>query len=188
MRLFTRSAIIAPTKAIIRAFTTPTPPAGSTYPYTLKWTSTETPLTAVSFSKISDPASSPPTVDTRVIGWINGPANTLPTPRNFTPNPRFEDFLHSVLKETVHTDVGWQAMAVNQKEGYMTVTDARVFTPWGRVADPEDLVGAVLLKNGKIVEGSYERMPAHRLVSTNGLFQLSETLHAKLIERLALLK
>ncbi|KAJ3395636.1 hypothetical protein HDU80_010269 [Chytriomyces hyalinus] len=66
----------------------------------------------------------------------------------------------------------------------MNISDQRTYTPWGRVSDPEDLLGSVLLKDGNIVEKSYERTPTHRLVSLNGLVQLSEFLHAKLVEKL----
>ena len=59
-----------------------------------------------------------------------------------------------------------------------------VVKPFGRVADPEDILGTVLLKDGKMVQGSFERMPTHRLVSRNGLTVLSESIHKKLVESL----
>ncbi|KAI9326401.1 hypothetical protein BDR26DRAFT_135277 [Obelidium mucronatum] len=127
--------------------------------------------------------------DPRLIGWFQPAAASttsqpLPTVTNFTPNQKFEDLLHKVLKEKIHLDDGWKAMAQNQKEGYLNISDVRVFTPWGRVSDPEDLFGAVLLKEGVIVENSYQKMGTHRLVSGNGLFQVSELLHEKLVKEL----
>ncbi|KAJ3058097.1 hypothetical protein HDU98_005814, partial [Podochytrium sp. JEL0797] len=92
--------------------------------------------------------------------------------------------LHATLKAQIHTDEWSAALAAHQKDGFLNISDHRVFTPWGRVSDPEDLIGAVLLENGKIVPNSFEPTYTHRIVSTNGLFQLSEELHEKLVERL----
>ncbi|KAJ3067887.1 hypothetical protein HDU99_003360, partial [Rhizoclosmatium hyalinum] len=66
------------------------------------------------------------------------------------------EVLHQVLNESIHEDEGLQQLAFNQKEGYLNVSDTRVYTPWGRVSDPEDLIGAVLLKEGKIVPGTFQ--------------------------------
>ncbi|KAJ3023406.1 hypothetical protein HKX48_003323 [Thoreauomyces humboldtii] len=79
---------------------------------------------------------------------------------------------------------GIKGLAMYQKTGYLNINDERTFAPFGRVSDPEDILGTCLLEEGEIVEGSYERMPTHRIVSGGGLFQLSEFIHEKLLERL----
>jgi hypothetical protein len=43
----------------------------------------------------------------------------------------------------------------------------------------------VLITDGKLVPSSYEPMPVHRLVTMNGLFQLSKPLHAALVAAVA---
>ncbi|RKP27733.1 hypothetical protein SYNPS1DRAFT_10650, partial [Syncephalis pseudoplumigaleata] len=60
--------------------------------------------------------------------------------------------------------------------------DERNPAPWGRIPDPEDIFGSVQLKEGAIVPRSFQPMPTHRMVSSNGLFRLSDTLHAALLE------
>ncbi|KAJ3379407.1 hypothetical protein HDU84_006699 [Entophlyctis sp. JEL0112] len=165
-------------------------PGPAPYPRPLFWTRVDSPPNAhaLSFARLSPTLhasaarSSRPDGSPAVIGWVSGHANVLPTPANFFANPRFEEALHGTIKANVHLDEGWRAMAASQKQGYMTITDARVFTPWGRVADPEDILGAVLLEDGNIVPFSYERFPSHRLVTLNGLTQLTESLQDKLVQ------
>jgi hypothetical protein len=61
-------------------------------------------------------------------------------------------------------------------------SDLKVAAPWGRIPDPQDIFGSVLLKEGVIVLGSYERMPSHRVVSSAGLFELpSEFLMSRFV-------
>ncbi|KAI8893932.1 hypothetical protein BC833DRAFT_506106, partial [Globomyces pollinis-pini] len=65
-------------------------------------------------------------------------------------------------------------LAEFQKIGYLNINDKRVMAPWGRINDPEDIFGTVLLDNGRIVENTFEPMSTHRIVSRNGLFQLND--------------
>ncbi|KAI7905941.1 uncharacterized protein BX663DRAFT_498196 [Cokeromyces recurvatus] len=58
----------------------------------------------------------------------------------------------------------------------MHINDERDPPAWGRINFPEDIVGSVELNAGKIKEGTYQPMPTHRLVTSKGLFQLSEPL------------
>ncbi|KAI8621266.1 hypothetical protein BC830DRAFT_1058344 [Chytriomyces sp. MP71] len=154
----------------------------ASYPYKLHWTPTQQGSLALSFSPLpqAHAATTP-----RIVGWIKeSSGQPQPTPTNFVGNPQFEDAMHQLLKDAIHEDEGWKSMAFNQKQGYLNINDQRVWTPYARVADPEDLLGAVLLKDGSIVPGSYQKTPTHRLVSSNGLVQLSEALHELLVQRL----
>ncbi|KAI9184408.1 hypothetical protein H9P43_003461 [Blastocladiella emersonii ATCC 22665] len=117
-----------------------------------------------------------------VIGWST--AAQAVTPRSFTANPTFLRELHAALKDHAHEDPELVALAEHQKIGFMHVADARNPPPWGRIPDPDDIVGSVRLDDGKIVPGSFEPMPAHRLVSGAGIMQLSPALHAALLARL----
>jgi hypothetical protein len=112
---------------------------------------------------------------------------SLKHPNTFHPNPEFEKLLHSTFKKYVHLDPSLQGLALSQKVGYMTLHDLRVFTPFGRVADPEDLLGSVLLDQGKIVPHSYDPMPTYRLLSSHGITELSDFMHEKLLQELNLL-
>ncbi|OAJ37869.1 hypothetical protein BDEG_21841 [Batrachochytrium dendrobatidis JEL423] len=134
--------------------------------------------------------------DEDIIGWVdrsvfsknlhlNTESSAISSikPFNFTSNHQFESRLHKFLAENIHKDEAAQALANYQKEGHLNINDERVFTPWGRVSDPEDILGNVLVQNGKIVKGSYQRMPTHRLFSLNGLFQLNKSLHDLYIQK-----
>ncbi|ORZ34972.1 hypothetical protein BCR44DRAFT_1374628, partial [Catenaria anguillulae PL171] len=114
----------------------------------------------------------------------NASTSTDLTPRTFRANPGFVDLLHATLREHAHLDPELVALAEHQKIGWLHLADARNPPPWGRIPDPDDIVGSVLIgDNGKIVPGSYQRMPTHRLVSGQGLFVLSAYLHGKLVEQ-----
>ncbi|RKP12591.1 hypothetical protein BJ684DRAFT_11268, partial [Piptocephalis cylindrospora] len=52
---------------------------------------------------------------------------------------------------------------------------------------PDDILGSLEVRDGKIQPGSFQSMPSHRLVSSHGLFKLSEPLHEALMVRLAAL-
>ncbi|KAI8903123.1 hypothetical protein EDD86DRAFT_175729, partial [Gorgonomyces haynaldii] len=69
-----------------------------------------------------------------------------------------------------------------QKVGHLNINDQRMPPLWGRVNDPEDILGTSLIKDGKLVPKSFEPMPTHRILSTNGLFQLTPFLHEKLLK------
>ncbi|KAI8827124.1 uncharacterized protein EV422DRAFT_563201 [Fimicolochytrium jonesii] len=127
--------------------------------------------------------------DERVIGWVlagAGEEGGVPVlrPGGWEGRRGFEDVLHEVLKAHVGEDQGIQGLAAHQKLGYLNINDERSPAPFGRVSDPEDILGAVRLDNGSIIPGSYERFPTHRLVTFNGMFLLSTYLHQKLLERL----
>ncbi|KAL3893831.1 MAG: hypothetical protein SGCHY_005614 [Lobulomycetales sp.] len=100
-------------------------------------------------------------------------------------NPLFEDFLHRTLCSHIHSDPSWAAMARQQSSGFLNIADHRVFVPYGRVPDPEDILGTVRLEAGEIVPESYERFPAHRMITPlNGPTQLTDHMHAILLEQL----
>jgi hypothetical protein len=61
---------------------------------------------------------------------------------------------------------------------WLHVADERNPPPWGRIPLPEDIFGSVLLSKGIIQPNTYQRMPSHRFVTSNGLFQLSSPLQS----------
>ncbi|KAJ3223346.1 hypothetical protein HK099_001268 [Clydaea vesicula] len=118
--------------------------------------------------------------------------------KTFVENKSFRKIINDTISKNIHNDVVLQGWAYQQKNGYLNIQDERCYVPWGRVPDPEDIFGTVLLSQGKIgkcwllfryinfnnalVEGSFEQMPTHRMVSANGMFKLSEYLESRLIE------
>ncbi|TPX43787.1 hypothetical protein SeMB42_g03076 [Synchytrium endobioticum] len=119
------------------------------------------------------------------IGWILDENYQALSPDNVHVNPLFEALLHDVLRESIHTSTQVIYAAATQREGFLNINDARTFVPYGRVAEAEDILGFVRLDTGTIVPDTYERCPTHRIVSTHGLFQLSEEMHGKLLQRLS---
>ncbi|KAI9491172.1 hypothetical protein BDB00DRAFT_834084 [Zychaea mexicana] len=110
-----------------------------------------------------------------VIGWT---PNTDIDFKTFVDNTSFVDFLTRVLKEKVHkvNDPVLKSLAEWQKEGWLHIGDERNPPPWGRIPYPEDIIGSVLVQKGVIQPDTYQPMPAHRLVTSNGILQLSEPL------------
>ncbi|KAI9232526.1 MAG: hypothetical protein BYD32DRAFT_387653 [Podila humilis] len=76
------------------------------------------------------------------------------------------------------------SMLQQQLEGWTHVADYRNPAPYGRIPLPEDIFGSVQIVDGVIEPGTYQRMPTHRIVSSLGLFQLSDYLHEKLVDHL----
>ncbi|KAI8990933.1 hypothetical protein BDF20DRAFT_812385, partial [Mycotypha africana] len=69
-----------------------------------------------------------------------------------------------------------------KKKRWLHIGDERNPPAWGRINLPEDIIGSVELDEGTIKAGTFQRMPAHRLVTNNGLFRLSEPLMKTITE------
>ena len=65
------------------------------------------------------------------------------------------------------------------------ILDLRVPEQWGRVADPEDIFGTVLVQDGKMVKESFEPMFTHRLYTSNGMFKLDPYLLQELLKEMS---
>jgi hypothetical protein len=63
--------------------------------------------------------------------------------------------------------------------------DKRVTPALGRIPDPEDIIGTVLVRDGKVVKGTYEPMPSYRVVTADGPTVLSEDMEKRLMESLS---
>ncbi|KAI7875039.1 hypothetical protein K492DRAFT_136975 [Lichtheimia hyalospora FSU 10163] len=90
----------------------------------------------------------------------------------------------NVLKHNIHkvNDSTLKSLAEWQKEGWLHIADERNPPPWGRIPYPEDIIGTVLVNNGVIQPETYQEMPTHRLVTSNGIFQLSEPLRQCIVD------
>ncbi|KEP45558.1 hypothetical protein V565_260910 [Rhizoctonia solani 123E] len=125
----------------------------------------------------------PPSRDSvTVIGCVNGGDQS----NSFQENRAFVDLLHDTIKaaliEGVDQELGNDA--VQRKEGWLHIHDYRNFPEMGRVGDPDDILGSVLVQDGKIKGETYERMPAYRTCTTDGPLQLSPSLHERLLKSL----
>jgi len=60
------------------------------------------------------------------------------------------------------------------------------FGRFGRIPEVEDIIGSVLVKDGKILPETYEGLSTYRLVTTAGPMKLSEFMLGKLREKLKL--
>ncbi|KAF9429232.1 hypothetical protein BGZ76_001632 [Entomortierella beljakovae] len=102
-------------------------------------------------------------------------------PNKFIENEPFNSLVHDIIKQNLDKDPFVQAVLQMQLEGWTHITDYRNPAPYGRIPLPEDIFGSVQIVDGVIKSSTYERMPTHRIVSSNGLFQLSDYLHDKLL-------
>jgi hypothetical protein len=111
------------------------------------------------------------------------------TPDNFAPNEVFVQFLHEFLARELPSRPTLHGAAKRQHQGWLRLVDQRVQdAPRPKQNSeplPEDLIGAVEVKDGKVVPDSYRRNPAHRLLSTKGLFQLEYALQERLKKEIA---
>ncbi|GAB5586538.1 hypothetical protein Unana1_01438 [Umbelopsis nana] len=119
-----------------------------------------------------------------VIGWSTSEGQLNPS--TFAENDEFVEFLHKVIGENIHSidDPSLKGMAEWQQEGWLHIADERNPPPWGRIPLPEDIFGSVLLNKGVIQPQTYQRMPSHRFVTSNGLFKLSDPLQSILYHTL----
>ncbi|KAF9568316.1 hypothetical protein EC968_002969 [Mortierella alpina] len=123
----------------------------------------------------------------QIIGFVShNPATTdlQVKPNKFTENEAFNAVLHASIQEHLSKDPMVQSVLQQQLEGWTHIADYRNPAPYGRIPLPEDIFGSVQIEDGVIKPSTYQRMPSHRIVSSHGLFQLSEYLHEKLVQRL----
>ncbi|HEU4557823.1 MAG TPA: hypothetical protein VFS20_08230 [Longimicrobium sp.] len=105
----------------------------------------------------------------------------------FTPNPAFVRFMHDVLAKHAPLVGSFREEARRQREGWVYVIDARTPDPAGTVP-PEDVIGAVEVKGGEPVAGSYRANPGHQILTARGFFRLGEELHACLLAEVEALR
>ncbi len=106
------------------------------------------------------------------------------TPEVFARNRVFVDFLHEVIARCAPSQPAFQAEARRLGSGWVYIIDRRTPTPAGPVP-PEDILGALEVKGGEVVPGSYRRSPKHLILSPNGFFRLDAGLHQCLLRELA---
>lgn len=96
--------------------------------------------------------------------------------QSFQPDPAFVTSLHQFMATQCCRSEPLKSRAQILKTGWMNIRDERVPEVFNRCPEAEDILGVVRVEAGKMIEGSYEPMPSHRLWSPNGLFRLPHDL------------
>lgn len=103
-----------------------------------------------------------------------GPEEPI-TPDIVAANSVFTKFLAFVIARHGPEQPGLVAEARRIGEGHVVLVDQRTPTPQGPVP-PEDILGVFRVQDGTVVPGSYMASPKHRLLTSNGFFQLDSKL------------
>ncbi|KZV84896.1 hypothetical protein EXIGLDRAFT_570852, partial [Exidia glandulosa HHB12029] len=110
------------------------------------------------------------------------------TLEDFKPNPVFRELLFKSVKDGLArgVDDGLATLAKTVRDGWLHVNDERneAAKTGDRIGSPDDIVGSVCVKEGKIIPDTFEPMPSYRLCTPDGVVRLSDPLMAYLIERL----
>jgi len=108
------------------------------------------------------------------------------TQENFVQNPALVFLLHDFLGRELPTRAGAHAAAQRQGDGWISLIDQRVLdAPARRQPLAEDVVGAMEVRGGLVVPGSYRGNPAHRLLTAKGIFRLEYALQERLKREIA---
>lgn len=97
------------------------------------------------------------------------------------PNPLFAQFLGWVIANTAHESPALVAEAQRQSSGFVYIADER--EPHRRTISPENLVGAVEVKGGKMLH--YLGNPNYRVFTAAGAPRLDPWLQARWMAALA---
>lgn len=89
---------------------------------------------------------------------------------NFKANDEFQELLHSIIKNSLKNNLELQDAACRHKNGSIMILEKRNRENSENLSS-EDLIGTVEIKNGEIVEYTYQRNSEHRLLSKNGFFR-----------------
>jgi hypothetical protein len=101
------------------------------------------------------------------------------TPERFRENPAFVAVLKHVIGSVMHLLDDVRDAARRQGDGHVYLIDERTPDPAGEVP-PADIIGAVEVRDGAPVAGSYRHNPNHRLYTADGFFRLPAALEREL--------
>jgi hypothetical protein len=96
-------------------------------------------------------------------------------------NPKFVEKLQEEMKSIANEDEGIAREATTYQSNYMPIVDERGIPPFGRIPDPENILGYVRVEDGKVVKDSYVPMMSYRLCNSDGLMQLSKTIYDRIM-------
>jgi len=119
-----------------------------------------------------------------VLGYV--PAIEGAGLHDFQENKKFIELMHETIKKALSegADEALTAEAAQRGGGWIHINDERNVPALGRIGDPDDIIASVRVDEGKIIADSYERMPAYRICTGDGLVTLSKGLARHLQQRL----
>ncbi|EAU84131.1 hypothetical protein CC1G_08672 [Coprinopsis cinerea okayama7 len=136
-------------------------------------------------------------VDGVVVGWVGvgGVGELAASPagggkkegeiwREFRENPVFRSLLHETVYAALRDGVDdvWVGAAKQVGSGWMHVHDQRNPPPLGRIGDPDDIIGTVLVEDGVVKADTYQPMPSYRFWTKDGLMMLTDGLRERLVQ------
>jgi hypothetical protein len=101
-------------------------------------------------------------------------------PENFSANPAFKTFLHSSIAKHVPDLPEYQHQAQDLQNGWLYLIDGRASNS-DEFVNPQDVIGAFFVRNGAMKSNWYRRNSRHRLYTSAGFFQQSETLTSQIV-------
>jgi hypothetical protein len=107
-------------------------------------------------------------------------------PENFAANPAFKTFLYASIAKHVPDLPEYQRQAQVLQNGWLYLIDGRAGDSVEFVG-PQDVIGAFFVRNGAMKSNWYRPNSRHRLYTSAGFFQLSETLTSKIVADLVAL-
>lgn len=102
---------------------------------------------------------------------------------SFRPNPVFVAFLHRVIGNQASESHEMAAAAKEMHTGYLYVLDWRTPDPQGTVP-PEDIIGAIEVRDGRLVAGSYAPNPNYSVLTAAGMTRLTPFQRAAFVKAL----
>ena len=115
-----------------------------------------------------------------IAGTFLDPKHTL---ESFRVNPVFVAFLHRVV--STHSISSPEAIraATDMGTGHLYIIDWRTPDPNGDVP-PEDIIGAVEIRDGSLVADSYKPNPNYRVLTHRGMTRLTPSQRESFIDAL----
>ncbi|KAG8906367.1 hypothetical protein FRB99_007051 [Tulasnella sp. 403] len=140
-----------------------------------------TPVYALSF--LSKPPNEDVPHSRTILGWVG--TGTENETIGFQENPAFREILHDAVQSALADptfDKSIESEAIQRGEGWMNIRDNRNVPALNRVGDPDDIIGAVMVQDGKVVASTYQPMPTYRICTSDGPTRLTEGLATRLQE------
>ncbi|KLT43291.1 hypothetical protein CC85DRAFT_284636 [Cutaneotrichosporon oleaginosum] len=105
----------------------------------------------------------------------------------FQEHPYFRSVFNAAIRDALDKggNKGLEYEAARRgSDGYITIKDERAVPDHDRTGPPEDIIGSVFVKDGKIVPSTYEPLPTYRLVTPTGVCRLPHGLDSHLMNML----
>jgi len=117
-----------------------------------------------------------------ILGWVGGQdeeGDADASSVGFQENAGFRDLLHESIASALLEpgfDPAIENEATQRGEGWLNINDTRNIPALNRVGDPDDIIGTVMVQDGKIVPSTYQPMPTYRVCTHDGLTMLTDGL------------